>query len=372
MQHHLSLNDRVVGHGRANRICWEVQFRAGLSGFCRLQGRGRGRGLAEGPTGPPTQVSSCASSHPAISPSPTHAASLGGPSCHHSHVSVQHAGCSFTGFTHGELQGLLLQQLQQLLLRVYWEGCEVKIEQSVCTRVVLTCLERLSLVWVCGACWACCVSMRACCPAALLRRVWGWELTVSTSVEQEALDELSSTEAAAAVVSVESQLSCPVASLGPTVAAAPAAEVLEAGAVLLAGSVGSDSDVVFVHWRAFFYRVVNRLIRPGSLKKMLFFTRSPLTWECSIVTRQAKVVPARVPLSPGSDVTLPECMASSAAPSSPGPDSRNISKTCSKMSTWRRNGGWKDAGLRLIRSLTMPSYLCDSAAVTLAFRAAEY
>ena len=72
----------------------------------------------------------------------------------------------------------------------------VKIEQPVCTRVVLTCLERLSLVWVCGACWACCVSMRACCPAALLRRVWGWELTVSTSVEQEALDELSSTEAA--------------------------------------------------------------------------------------------------------------------------------------------------------------------------------
>lgn len=60
---------------------------------------------------------------------------------------------------------------------------------------------------------------------------------------------------AAAVVSVESQLSCPVASLGPTVAAVPAAEVLEAGAVLLAGSVGSDSDVVFVHWRAFFYRV---------------------------------------------------------------------------------------------------------------------
>ncbi|KAK5894028.1 hypothetical protein CesoFtcFv8_010762 [Champsocephalus esox] len=56
-----------------------------------------------------------------------------------------------------------------------------------------------------------------------------------------------------------------------------------------------------------------------------------------------EVVPARVPLSPGSDVTLPECMASSAAPRSPGPDSRNISKTCSKMSTLRRNGGWKDS-----------------------------
>lgn len=33
---------------------------------------------------------------------------------------------------------------------------------------------------------------------------------------------------------------------------------------------------------------VNRLILPGSLKKMLFFTRSPLTWECSMVTRQAR------------------------------------------------------------------------------------
>lgn len=64
---------------------------------------------------------------------------------------------------------------------------------------------------------------------------------------------------AAAVVSVESQLSCSAASLGPTEdTTAPAAVVplLEAGAVvLLAASVGvSDSDVVFVHWRAFFYR----------------------------------------------------------------------------------------------------------------------
>lgn len=55
---------------------------------------------------------------------------------------------------------------------------------------LLTCLERLSLVWVC---W---VSVRPCWPAALLRRVWGWLLQgAGGSVEQEALDELSSTEA---------------------------------------------------------------------------------------------------------------------------------------------------------------------------------
>lgn len=54
----------------------------------------------------------------------------------------------------------------------------------------LTCRERLSRVW---ACWA---SARPCCPAALLRRVWGWApLGACGSVEQEALDELSSTEA---------------------------------------------------------------------------------------------------------------------------------------------------------------------------------
>lgn len=133
-------------------------------------------------------------------------------------------------------------------------------------------------------------------------------LGACSSVEQEALDELSSTEAslsplAAAVVSVESQLSCSVASVGPTGATTmPAAGVLLLGAggtVLLAGSVGdSDSDVVFVHWRAFFLRV-NRLIRPGSLKKMLFLTRSPLTWECSMVTRQAKgAVPLRISFRP--------------------------------------------------------------------------
>lgn len=122
-------------------------------------------------------------------------------------------------------------------------------------------------------------------------------------MEQEALDELSSTEAslsplAAAVVSVESQLSCSVASVGPVEAAAePAAGVLalEDGAASVAASV---SDVVFVHWRAFFLRV-NRLIRPGSLKKMLFLTRSPLTWECSMVTRQARgAVPLRISFSP--------------------------------------------------------------------------
>lgn len=111
-------------------------------------------------------------------------------------------------------------------------------------------------------------------------------LGVCSSAEQEALDELSSTEAslsplAAAVVSVESQLSCSVASVGPTGATAePAAEVLllEArGTGFPASSVGDcDSEVDFVHWRAFFFRV-NRLIRPGSLKKMLFLTLSPLT-----------------------------------------------------------------------------------------------
>lgn len=63
-----------------------------------------------------------------------------------------------------------------------------------------------------------------------------------------------------AVVSVESQLSCSVTSVGPTGATAEsAAEVLlpEAGRALLpARSVGdSDSEVVFVHWRAFFYKV---------------------------------------------------------------------------------------------------------------------
>lgn len=62
---------------------------------------------------------------------------------------------------------------------------------------------------------------------------------------------------AAAVVSVESQLSCSVASVAPTEdMAEPAAGVLllEPGrAVLLAGSVGvSDPDVVLVHCRAFF------------------------------------------------------------------------------------------------------------------------
>lgn len=60
------------------------------------------------------------------------------------------------------------------------------------SKMVRTCLERLSLVW---ACWVCCASVRPCCPAALLRRVWGW-LGACSSVEQEALDELSSTEAA--------------------------------------------------------------------------------------------------------------------------------------------------------------------------------
>lgn len=128
----------------------------------------------------------------------------------------------------------------------------------------------------------------------------GW-----SSVEQEALDELSSTEAslsplAAAVVSVESQLSCSVASVGPVEAAVePAAGALEAVAAAPPEvSVGVSVSDVFVHWRAFFLRV-NRLIRPGSLKKMLFLTRSPLTWECSMVTRQARgAVPLRISFSP--------------------------------------------------------------------------
>lgn len=62
------------------------------------------------------------------------------------------------------------------------------------------------------------------------------------------------------VVSVESQLSCSVTSLGPMGATAePAAELLllEAARVVLpAISVGhSDSEVAFVHWRAFFYKM---------------------------------------------------------------------------------------------------------------------
>lgn len=65
---------------------------------------------------------------------------------------------------------------------------------------------------------------------------------------------------AAAVVSVESQLSCSAASVGPTGATAePAAGVLLLEAVMAVlpdGSVGvSDSDAVLVHCRAFFYRV---------------------------------------------------------------------------------------------------------------------
>lgn len=41
----------------------------------------------------------------------------------------------------------------------------------------------------------CCASVRPCCPAALLSRVWGWVQGACSSVEQEALEELSSTEA---------------------------------------------------------------------------------------------------------------------------------------------------------------------------------
>lgn len=71
----------------------------------------------------------------------------------------------------------------------------INMQQQVASCSVLTCLDRLSLVWVCWACWVCCASVRPCCPAALLSLVWGWVLRVCNSVEQEVLDELSSTEA---------------------------------------------------------------------------------------------------------------------------------------------------------------------------------
>ncbi len=63
--------------------------------------------------------------------------------------------------------------------------------------------------------------------------------------------------------------------------------------------------------------------------------------------------------SPACDVTLPECMASSAAPSSPGQARtlRNIVKTCSKMSTRRRSGGWLkgDTGAQSVRGVVFVS-----------------
>lgn len=104
------------------------------------------------------------------------------------------------------------------------------------------------------------------------------------SVAHDGLEELSSTDASlspltAAMVSVESQLSCSVASegpTGPTEEPASGGLLLEAGAGLPPSAGISVSSAVFVHWRAFFFRV-NRLIRPGSLKKMLFFTLSPRT-----------------------------------------------------------------------------------------------
>lgn len=79
-----------------------------------------------------------------------------------------------------------------------------------------------------------------------------WSLTVLPSLSPLAV----------AAVSVESQLSCSaVASVGPTWAAAdPDAEVplQEAVAAVLpeASAGASDSDVVFVHCRAFFYKVL--------------------------------------------------------------------------------------------------------------------
>lgn len=78
-------------------------------------------------------------------------------------------------------------------------------------------------------------------------------MSIVNGVELPSLSTL-----ATAVVSVESQLSCSVASVGPTgVTANPAAVVplLDAGLVVVpADSDGaSDSEVAFVHWRAFFY-----------------------------------------------------------------------------------------------------------------------
>lgn len=79
---------------------------------------------------------------------------------------------------------------------------------------------------------------------------------------------------AAAVVSVESQLSCSAASVGPTGATAePAAGVLllEAGGVVPpACSDGvSDSEVAFVHWRAFFYRAKEYRVGDALLKNSI-------------------------------------------------------------------------------------------------------
>lgn len=88
-----------------------------------------------------------------------------------------------------------------LLYRTYWYSrialkCSIilNIEHPMAPLKLLTCLERLSLVWVCWACWVCCVSVRPCCPATLLSLVWGWVPGACNSVEQEVLDELSSTD----------------------------------------------------------------------------------------------------------------------------------------------------------------------------------
>lgn len=128
---------------------------------------------------------------------------------------------------------------------------------------------------------------------------------------------------------MESPLSCSAPSAVPNV------DVDEAAGVAF-GSEASEPDGFFVHCRAFFWKYrarrhsrqrdrvhikartvdtlpqmvslnqceeqmciistfsVKRLILPGSLKKMLFFTLSPLTWEWSMVTRQAR---GAVPLS---------------------------------------------------------------------------
>lgn len=78
---------------------------------------------------------------------------------------------------------------------------------------------------------------------------------------------------AVAVVSVESQLSCSATSVGVTGAAAdPDAEALplpplDAGVAALpvASAGASDSDVLFVHCRAFFYRQKDQLFLEGGV-----------------------------------------------------------------------------------------------------------
>lgn len=96
---------------------------------------------------------------------------------------------------------------------------------------------------------------------------------------------------AAAVVSVESQLSCSVASVGPTWAVAePPAEaeapLLEAGAPAppAASVAASDSDVVLVHWRAFFCRAGRQPQRHIQIAQFAQTWRSSITPGLTLLT----------------------------------------------------------------------------------------